>query len=98
MVNLFLKKDDQHKNWLFVTPVESKENEYNIEWNIRHPFFKPFIDEPEFLQVMEKFVFALALSEIESLKSSVDGQVESSAIRMRMNDILKDVANGGSAQ
>ena len=47
---------------------------------------------------MEKFVFALALSEIESLKSSVDGQVESSAIRMRMNDILKDVANGGSAQ
>lgn len=96
--NLFLKKDDQHKNWLFVTPVESKENEYNIEWNIRHPFFKPFIDEPEFLQVMEKFVFALALSEIESLKSSVDGQVESSAIRMRMNDILKDVANGGSAQ
>lgn len=95
--NLFLRKDDQYQNWLFVSPTEAK-HEYNIDWNIRHPFFKPFINEPAFLQIMEQFVFALALSEIEAMESSPDGQVEASAVRMRMNDILKVIANGGSDQ
>lgn len=94
--NLFLRKDDQYQNWLIVTPKSS--NEFDIEWNIRHPFFKPFIDEPDFLQVMEKFIFALALSEIEAMRSGIDGLVEASAIRMKMNEILKDVVNGGAAQ
>lgn len=94
--NLYLKKDDQYQNWLFITPKAN--NEFDIEWNIRHPFFKPFIDEPAFLQVMENFVFALALSEIESLRSSVDGLVEAGSVRMRMNEILKDVVNGGASQ
>ena len=95
--NLFLRKDDQYQNWLFVSPTGGK-HEYNIEWNIRHPFFKPFIDEPAFLQIMEQFVFALALSEIEAMETSPDGQVDASAVRMRMNDILKMIASGGSDQ
>ena len=56
------------------------------------------INEPAFLQIMEQFVFALALSEIEAMESSPDGQVEASAVRMRMNDMLKVIANGGSDQ
>ena len=94
--NLYLKKDDQYQNWLYITPKAN--NEFDIEWNIRHPFFKPFIDEPAFLQVMENFVFALALSEIEALRSSVDGLIEAGSVRMRMNEILKDVVSGGAPQ
>lgn len=91
--NIFLKNNDPMHSWLSITPVG--ENEYNISWNIRHPFFKPFIDEPEFLSVMEQFVFALALAEIESISISTDGNVPVSTLRMKMNDMLKEVAKGG---
>ena len=47
---------------------------------------------------MEQFVFALALAEIESIHTSVDGMVSASSVRMKMNDFLKDVADGGSIQ
>lgn len=90
--NLVLKKNDPGQNWL---TIASRENdEYDIEWNIRHPFFKPYIDEPDFLTVMEQFVFALALAEIESQKTGLDGMVMASSIRMKMNDLLKEVAKG----
>lgn len=95
--NLIMRKADPKLKWLVITP-KSGENEYDIEWNIRHPFFKPYIDEPDFLSVMEQFVFALALAEIESIHTSVDGMVSASSVRMKMNDFLKDVADGGSIQ
>lgn len=90
--NLILCKNNPQKHWLSISPHNG---EFNIEWNIRHPFFKPHIDEPAFLSIMEQFIFALALSEIETIKISVGGQVEPSAVRMRMNDILTDIAKGG---
>lgn len=93
--NLLLKKGDPGLNWLIITPHSSDKNEYDIEWNIRHPFFKPYIDEPEFLSIMEKFIFALALAEIESMSTATAGMVSSSSIRMKMNDLLKEVTSGG---
>lgn len=93
--NLFMKKNDPTQNWL---TIAAKENSvYDVEWNIRHPFFKPYIDEPDFLIVMEQFIFALALAEIESQKTSVAGMVTSSSIRLKMNDLLKEVAKGEKA-
>ena len=50
--------------------------------------------EPDFLTVMEQFVFALALAEIEASKVSIDGTVPAGAVRMRMNTLLKDVVRG----
>lgn len=95
--NLFLRKGDQYnQSWLSITHKSG--SEYVVEWNIRHPFFKPYIDDPGFLQVMEQFVFALALSEVEALNSSVDGQVDAGAIRTRMNDILREIAKGGNSR
>lgn len=91
--NLILKKSDPMQSWLVITPVGG--NEYNVAWNIRHPFFKPYIDEPEFLSVMEQFVFALALAEIESMSIGTDGNVPASTLRLKMNDILKEMAKGG---
>lgn len=91
--NLILRNGDPLQNWLVITPLT--DGEYNISWNIRHPFFKPYIDEPTFLNVMEQFVFALALAEIESQNISIDGNVPASSVRMKMNDLLKDVVKGG---
>ena len=95
--NLIMRKADPKLKWLVITP-KNGENEYDVEWNIRHPFFKPYIDEPDFLSVMEQFVFALALAEIESIHTSIDGMIAASSIRMKMNDFLKDVVDGGDAQ
>lgn len=91
--NLFLLIDDPKKNWLNISRTSN--NEYQIDWNIRHAFFKPYIDEPEFLSIMEQFVFAMALTEIEVMQMSEDNMIEVSAVRMKMNDILKELVKGG---
>ena len=86
--NFILKKNDPDSRWLNIT---KSGEEYIIEWNIRHMFFKPYIDDPNFLTIMEQFTFALALSEIEAIRLSVDGKIDPSSIRMKMNDTLKAV-------
>ena len=47
------------------------------------------------LTIMEQFTFALALSEIEAMRLSVDGKIDPSSIRMRMNETLKAVIKEG---
>ena len=86
--NFILKENDPDARWLNVI---TKGDEYIIEWNIRHPFFKPYIDDPKFLELMQQFAFALALSEIESKRTSVDGKISPSSIRTKMNETLKAV-------
>ena len=88
-LNLILEKDDEKKNWLNITRLSG--NEYQVNWNIRHPFFKPYINEPNFLAIMEQFVFALTVTEIEITQTSENGMVSASAVRMKMNDILKNL-------
>ena len=86
--NYVLKKNDPDARWLNIL---TKGDEYTIEWNIRHPFFKPYIDDPKFLELMQQFTFALALSEIEAKRTSVDGKIYPSTIRTKMNETLKSV-------
>lgn len=76
----------------WVTLSKSKEEVYNIKLNMRHAFFKPFIDNKEFSVIMTKLVIAIILAEVESLKISHDGRVEASSIRNKMNKILTDLA------
>ena len=86
--NFLLKNNDPDARWLNIL---TKGDEYIIEWNIRHPFFKPYIDDPNFLELMQQFTFALALAEIEARNTSVDGKVPPAAIRTKMNEALKAV-------
>lgn len=86
--NFILKKNNPDTHWL---SIAKSGDEYVIEWNIRHMFFKPYIDDANFLTIMEQFAFALALSEIEAMRLSTDGKIDPSSIRMRMNDTLKAV-------
>lgn len=87
--NFVIKSDSPDAKWLSI--LLSTNGEYIIEWNIRHPFFKPYIDDPKFFVLMQQFTFALALSEIESKRTGIDGRISSSAIRTRMNETLKAV-------
>lgn len=90
--NFILKKDDPNSRWL---NIAMSGDEYIVEWNIRHMFFKPYINDEHFLTIMEQFTFALALSEIEAMRLSVDGKIDPSSIRMKMNDTLKAVITEG---
>lgn len=90
--NFILKKDDPDSRWL---NIAMSGDEYIVEWNIRHMFFKPYINDEHFLTIMEQFTFALALSEIEAMRLSVDGKIDPSSIRMRMNETLKAVIKEG---
>ena len=91
VVNFVLKSDNYAANWLNIRRSEIQENEYIIEWNIRHPFFKPYVDEPDFLEFLQTFTFAFAVSEIETMNTSVDGKITPGAIRMKMNENLKAI-------
>ncbi len=87
--NFYAKKDNPSSNWLNISA--ENEEEYTIEWNTRHPFFEKVEDDPNFMEVMQVFTFALALSEIESRRTEIDGKIDASAIRMRMNETLKSI-------
>jgi len=77
----------------WVTLNAPYEGTYIIRVNMKHPFFKPFIDNKEFSVVMTKLVIALVLAEVESLKISYDGRIDAGAIRNKMNRILQDLAS-----
>lgn len=83
--------DSPETNWL--TIEESSSGKQTITLNIAHPFFDPYTAEPKFLEIMEKFAFALALAEVDARASSVDKRIDPSGIRKRMNDSLKAVAD-----
>lgn len=86
-----LKIDDisDDQNWLKI--VDMGKNEFDITWYVRHAFFKKFIDNPEFIAVMQRFILAFAISEINIRQLSPDGRVEPGAFRTKMNSILKEI-------
>ena len=89
-----LRNSDPELHWLSIS--QDQENDvYLVEWNTRHPFFEPYIEETDFLEIMAKFTFSIALSEIEARHTGVDGKIEPSVIRMKMNETLKRVMKEG---
>ena len=87
--NYILKNSDSDANWLNISTVNANAHEYSIEWNIRHPFFKPYSEDSKFLELMQQFTFALALSEIGARQTSTNGLVSPATIRTKMNEALK---------
>lgn len=76
----------------WVTLNSPNDGKYIIRVNMKHPFFKPFIDNKDFTVLMTKLVIAMVLSEVEAMKISFDGRIEAGAIRNKMNKILQDLA------
>ena len=94
ILNYSIKKENSEEKWLVVSePKENKEAyEFDVEWNIAHPFFKYYFVNQEIFDSMKKFVFALVLSEIEATyTSSNDKKIEPWDIREKMNETLKAV-------
>lgn len=65
------------------------DNLIDIFLNMAHPFFAPYLDRPGFLEVLQKFVLALALAERMAREISSDGLVAPSDFRNYMNRILR---------
>ena len=87
--NFILKEDDPESTWLNI--IDGEEEGYNVTLNIKHPFFSPYLSEPDFLEIMEEFSFAFALAEIEARKTATNGQIDPGRIRLKMNESLKSV-------
>lgn len=76
----------------WVTLNSPQDGTYIIRVNMKHPFFKPFIDNKEFTVIMTKLVIAMILAEVEAVKISFDERIDAGAIRNKMNKILQDLA------
>lgn len=85
--NLFLDFDNHSKQWVI---IKNDNGDYYITLNMKHPFFKPLINDSKFIKIMTKFVLSMAIAEIESILVSTDGKIEPSYIRMTMNDLLEE--------
>lgn len=88
--NFLVKFDDYTTYWLI---IEHENNIYKITLNMKHPFFKSLIDDSKYVEVMTKFVFSMAIAEIESMNTAIDGKIDASTIRVKMNAILEESLN-----
>lgn len=84
--HLIVERDNEDAQWLKIT--KDKED-YTIIWNTRHVFFRKFMDNPDFLLIMQKFIFAFALSEVSSAELGESGLIAPASIRNDMNSMLK---------
>lgn len=83
--------DNPAAHWLLVEKIDNYE--YILFLNIKHSFFKPMIENKEFMPVMMKLSVALVLAEIETTMLSPDGKINGADIRLKMNEIL-DIVRG----
>ena len=88
--NFIMHNDEPRKRWLDISR-RGKDNVYDIEWNAKHPFFRSYLEDQNSMDMMELFIFSFALAEIDSIKTGEDGKIDPSAIRLKMNEILKKV-------
>jgi len=85
--NFRVNFDDNSTQWVLI----KKEGElFRITLNMKHSFFRPLIDDSKFIAVMTKFVFSMAIAEIESTVMSPDSRIDPSDIRMKMNSLLEE--------
>lgn len=63
--------------------------------NVNHNFFKPYSNEEEFQVVLEKFVIAFVIAEVQArINSDKDGHIFYNAIRNNMNGYLSKLSEG----
>jgi hypothetical protein len=93
--NINVKWDDTNEVGQWVTLNDKGNNEFDITINIRHNFFTPYQNDPEFIELINEFAIALILAEKQAKKSTTDTNqlIEASSIRMYMNKILSQLAS-----
>ncbi len=74
-------------NWMSVDYPQ--ENLINIYLNMANSFFSEFLENGANLQVLHKFVIALALAEKLARNSAINGLVSPGEIRTKMNSVLR---------
>ncbi len=67
MIKLSRKKDKNSDDWLQLFPITQDDveqyYEYEVIYNIAHPFFRPFDNDRNFSHQMEHFIIAYSISE-----------------------------------
>lgn len=74
-------------HWMNVTYPQ--DNEIHIFLNMNHPFFSPYLEQRGFLELVQKFVLALALAERLSRQITGNGHVAPGDFRNYMNRVLR---------
>jgi hypothetical protein len=74
-------------NWMSVSYPQ--DNQIDIFLNMAHPFFEPYISNPGFLELLQKFVLSLALAEKMARQTAKNGLVSPEDFRVYMNRVLR---------
>ena len=77
-------------NWMQISYAE--DNEIKICLNSNHPFFKPYLEKADMLEILHKFVLSLALAEKMARLTSTNGLIDPADIRTHMNKVLRRTA------
>jgi len=85
-------------HWMQVSYPQ--DNEADVFLNMAHPFLAPYLDKKELLELIQKFVLALALAEKMARRTSKNGLISPGDFRTYMNKVLRrtgelEVQNGG---
>ena len=85
-------------NEKWITLIEQDQsNCIEVIINVNHNFFKPYSNEEEFQVVLEKFVIAFVIAEVQArINSDKDGHIFYNAIRNNMNGYLSKLSEGSS--
>lgn len=88
--DLTVKWYSDNENGAWITTKELSDNRIEISLNIRHAFFVPYINDTNFLKIMNKLACAMIIAERNAKKVSKnpDGSVDPSDIRTYMNKLL----------
>jgi hypothetical protein len=74
-------------NWMSVSFPQ--DHEIDIFLNMAHPFFIPYLGNQGFLEILQKFVLALALAEKLARRTARNGLVSPEDFRLYMNRVLR---------
>ena len=85
-------------HWMQVSYPQ--DNEIDVFLNMAHPFVAPYLDKKDLLDLLQKFVMALALAEKMARQTSRNGLIAPGDLRTYMNKVLRraaeiEVDNGG---
>lgn len=92
--NIRVKWDDRSEVGTWLSLDNETEDSFDIIINIRHKFFTPYQNQPEFLNVINQFAIALILAEkkAKSATSNPNQLIDSFAIRTYMNQLLNKLS------
>ncbi len=76
-------------HWMQVSYPQ--DNEIDVFLNMGHPFLAPYLDQTDLLELIQKFVLALALAEKMARQTSSHGLVAPGDFRTYMNKVLRRI-------